>query len=187
VKISRKLGQAEFDCYKLVRYKPILGQEGFRVASREALDMGLLADLVGYRIRLAQIAAYKDFESVTKEFGQAPRYFGLLALIEANPGLPQGKLADAIHLVRSSLVPIIDKLESDGIVERRAAGGDRRLKAVWLTTNGQKILARLKPHVLAHEERLTAGMSKRDKVSLLRLLRHMDDNLRNKKKMAEVA
>jgi DNA-binding MarR family transcriptional regulator len=149
--------------------------------------MGLLDGLIGYRIRLAQIAAYKDFEGVTRDFGQAPRYFGLLALIEANPGLPQGKLADAIHLVRSSLVPIIDKLESDGIVERRAAGGDRRLKAVWLTTKGQKMLTRLKPHVSAHEERLTAGMSERDKASLLRLLRHVDENLRDKKKMVEVA
>jgi DNA-binding MarR family transcriptional regulator len=157
------------------------------MASREALEMGPLDDLIGYRIRLAQIAAYKDFESVTREFGQAPRYFGLLALIEANPGLPQGRLADAVHLVRSSLVPIIDKLESHGIVERRAAGSDRRLKAVWLTTRGRKMLARLKPHVLAHEERLTAGMSERDKASLLRLLRQMDKNLRVKRKIAEVA
>lgn len=157
------------------------------MASREALDMGLLDGLIGYRIRLAQIAAYKDFESVTRDFGQAPRYFGLLALIEANPGLPQGKLADAIHLVRSSLVPIIDKLESDGIVERRAASGDRRLKAVWLTTKGQKMLTRLKPHVLAHEARLTAGMSERDKASFLRLLRHVDENLRNKNKTVEAA
>ena len=157
------------------------------MASRDDLNMGPLDDLIGYRIRLAQIAAYKDFESVTREFGQAPRYFGLLALIEANPGLPQGRLADAVHLVRSSLVPIIDKLESDGIVERRAAGSDRRLKAVWLTTQGRKLLARLKPHVLAHEERLTAGMSERDKASLLRLLRQMDKNLRIKRKIADVA
>ena len=57
--------------------------------------MGFLEDLIGYRIRLVQIAAYKDFESVTKGFGQAPRYFGLLSLVEANPGLPQGKLAEA--------------------------------------------------------------------------------------------
>ena len=157
------------------------------MASREDLALGMLDDLVGYRIRLAQIAAYKDFEGVTKQFEQTPRYFGLLALIEANPGLPQGKLADAIHLVRSSLVPIIDKLESGGIVERRAAGGDRRLKSVWLTAKGQKMLTRLKPHVLAHEERLTAGMSQRDKSLLLRLLRKMDANLRSQKNIAEVA
>ncbi len=157
------------------------------MTSREELDMGFLEDLIGYRIRLVQIAAYKDFESVTKEFGQAPRYFGLLSLIEANPGLPQGKLAEAIHLVRSSLVPIVDKLEIEGIVERRSSKGDRRLKAVWLTAKGKKVLSRLRPHVAAHEQRLTAGMSKEDKVALLRLLQRVDVNLRNEKSIAEVA
>jgi MarR family transcriptional regulator, lower aerobic nicotinate degradation pathway regulator len=157
------------------------------VTTQDDLDMGFLEDLIGYRIRLVQIAAYKDFETVTKGAGQAPRYFGLLSLIEANPGLPQGKLAEAIHLVRSSLVPIIDNLEIEGLVERRAAKGDRRLKALWLTSKGKKILARLRPHVAAHEERLTAGMSKEDKATLLRLLRRVDVNLRREKGLAEVA
>ena len=154
---------------------------------REELEMGFLEDLIGYRIRLVQIAAYKDFETVTKGFGQAPRYFGLLSLIEANPGLPQGKLAEAIHLVRSSLVPIIDKLEIEGIVERRSSKGDRRLKAVWLTAKGKKVLARLRPHVAAHEQRLTARMSKEDKAALLRLLQQVDVNLRNGKSLVEAA
>jgi DNA-binding MarR family transcriptional regulator len=151
------------------------------------LQLGAMQDLLGFRIRLAQIAAYKDFEAVTKGFGQATRYFGLLSLIEANPGLPQGKLAEAIHLVRSSLVPIIDKLEVEGIVERRSSIGDRRLKAMWLTAKGKKLLARLKPLVAAHEERLTAGMSTEEKALLLRLLQRVDLNLRYQKDRAEVA
>jgi MarR family transcriptional regulator, lower aerobic nicotinate degradation pathway regulator len=155
--------------------------------SRQELDLGFLENLIGYRIRLVQIAAYKDFESVTKGFGQAPRYFGLLSLIEANPGLPQGKLAEAIHLVRSSLVPIIDKLEVEGIVERRSSKGDRRLKAVWLTAKGKKILTRLRPHVAAHEERLTAGISKEGRSALMRLLQRIDGNLRIEIRAAEVA
>ena len=154
---------------------------------RPLLDMGFLGELIGYQIRLVQIAAYKDFEAVTKGFGKAPRYFGLLSLIEENPGLPQGKLAEAVHLVRSSLVPIIDKLEAEGIVERRSSKDDRRLKAVWLTTKGKRVLMRLRPYVTAHEEVLTAGMSHGDKGMLLRLLRRVDSNLRDRKKMSEVA
>jgi MarR family transcriptional regulator, lower aerobic nicotinate degradation pathway regulator len=157
------------------------------VEGQSELQLGAMQDLLGFRIRLAQIAAYKDFEAVTKGFGQAPRYFGLLSLIEANPGLPQGRLAEAIHLVRSSLVPIIDKLEVEGVVERRSSIGDRRLKAMWLTAKGKKLLARLRPLVAAHEERLTAGMSTEEKVLLLRLLQRVDLNLRHQKEQAEVA
>jgi DNA-binding MarR family transcriptional regulator len=157
------------------------------VADQTELDMGFLTDLLGYRIRLVQIAAYKDFEAVTKGFGQSPRYFGLLSLIEANPGLPQGKLAEAVHLVRSSLVPIIDKLEAEGIVERRPSRCDRRLKAVWLTSKGKKLVGRLRPFVTKHEDRLTAGMSADEKASLLGLLQRVDINLRRQADAAEVA
>ena len=115
---------------------------------------------------------------------QAPRYFGLLALIEANPGLPQGKLADAIHLVRSSLVPIIDKLEierNSGTPRRRKAIGAS--KSVWLTAKGQKMLTRLKTS-RSWRTRSASPQECRsdDKSLLLRLLqRKMDANLRSTK------
>jgi enoyl-CoA hydratase len=43
-------------------------------------------------------------------------------------------LAEAISRVRSSLVPILDKLEADGLLKRRPSPTDRRLKCVSLTT-----------------------------------------------------
>src|SRR4051812_11149519 len=85
------------------------------------LDLGALAGFVGYHLRVAQVAAYREFESRLTGLGMAPRFLGLLMLIEANPGAPQSRLAEAIHLDRSSLVPILDKLEADGLVERRAS------------------------------------------------------------------
>ncbi len=60
-----------------------------------------LADLVSHQIRLIQIAAYKSFETQAKGFGSAPRYFGLLRIIESNPGLNQSRLAEAVCLDRS--------------------------------------------------------------------------------------
>ncbi len=151
------------------------------------MELGFLADLVGYRVRLVQIAAYKDFEeNAKKTFGSAPRYFGLLTLIEANPGLSQARLAEEIHLVRSSLVPILDKLEAEGLVERRSAS-DRRSNAVWLTPRGKSVLARLRPVVTEHEKRLTEGFSDAEKAALLALLHKVDANLRRGKAARKVA
>jgi MarR family transcriptional regulator, lower aerobic nicotinate degradation pathway regulator len=152
------------------------------------MEQGFLADLVSYRVRLVQIAAYKDFEEKSKKtFGSAPRYFGLLQLIEANPGLPQARLAEEIHLVRSSLVPILDKLQVEGLVERRASPADRRSNAVWLTARGKTILARLRPVVAEHEKRLTEGFSEDQKTELLELLHKVDANLRRPKKAHQAA
>lgn len=152
-----------------------------------ALEQGLLSDLVSYHVRLVQIAAFKNFEAVTQGFGDAPRYFGLLSLIESNPGAPQGKLAEEIHLLRSSIVPILDRLEADGLIARRSSTVDRRSKSVWLTPHGKKVVNRLKPLVYAHEERLLAAFSRQDRRQLLQSLGRMEENLRAGSKAAAVA
>ncbi len=151
------------------------------------LKLGLLADLVGYRIRLLQIAAFKDFEERTRGFGNAPRYFGLLSIIEANPGSQQSHLAEAIHLLRSSLVPILDKLEAEKLVERRSAKNDRRSKSVWLTPHGAKILERLRPLVEEHERRLTYSFSKAQKKQFLKFLEQADADLQASSTLSSAA
>ena len=145
--------------------------------SNGELNLGVLSDFVGYHLRVTQVAAFREFEARLTDLGIAPRYFGLLMLIDANPGAAQSRLAEAIHLDRSSLVPILDKLEGEGLVERRASKEDRRLKSVWLTKDGEKLLARLKPLAAAHEQRLVSGFSAKERRQLLSLLGRLRLNL----------
>lgn len=144
----------------------------------EAVEPEVLSGSVSYRIRLLQIASYKAFEQKMKGFGSAPRYFGMLKLIEANPGIPQTRLAEAIFLDRSSLVPILDALTREGWVERRGTPKDKRVRRVFLTPEGTGRLAVLEGQVNAHEAMVTAGLSVEDKARLLALLAQVDANLR---------
>ena len=144
----------------------------------EAVEPGFLADSVSYRIRLLQIASCKAVEQQVTGFGSAPRYFGMLKLIEANPGIPQTRLAEAIFLDRSSLVPILETLTREGWVERRPTPQDRRVRRVFLTSAGQSRLAGLEREVVRHESMVTDGLSKADKAQLLALLGRVDANLR---------
>lgn len=144
----------------------------------DAVTPEMLAGSVSYRIRLLQIASYKAFEQTVTGFGSAPRYFGMLKLIEANPGIPQTRLAEAIFLDRSSLVPILDTLTREGWVERRAAPQDRRVRRVFLTDAGTERLVDLGQQVAAHESAITTGLSAAEKDQLLHLLDKIDANLR---------
>jgi DNA-binding MarR family transcriptional regulator len=146
-----------------------------------------LWDSVGVAVRLVQIAAYKDFEENARAFGQAPRYFGLLALIQTNPGLSQTQLAASLHLVRASLVPILDKLSAAGLLERRPDANDKRINRVWLTPKGEKLMIRLGRASDAHEERMTAGFSAAERQTLLSYLQRMDSNLRAARGVRAVA
>lgn len=143
----------------------------------EDIDLSVLWENASVAVRLVQIAAYKDFEENARRFGQAPRYYGLLGLIEANPGLSQTQLAGYLHLVRASIVPILDKLSADGLVERRLDPNDKRVRRLWLTPNGRKLMSKLSVVAQQHESRMFAGFSKTEKQTLLQLLRRADANL----------
>lgn len=137
-----------------------------------------LKSSVSYRIRLLQIAAYKTFEAQVTGFGSAPRYFGLLKIIEANPGIPQSRLAEAVFLDRSSLVPLLDALTREGWVERKKSPADKRVRRVFLTEAGATRLAELEQEVVRHEAAMTEGLSQKDTSNLLTLLHRVDENLR---------
>ena len=142
-----------------------------------ALTPGALSDTIGFRLRVAQIAAYRRFEGSLARYGIAPRYLGLLGIIEHHPGQPQSRLAEAIALKRSSLVPIIDRLEADRLVERRPSATDRRYKSVWLTAKGRRVVGELKARAQAQEVRLSKGMSPAERACLLDLLDRVASNL----------
>jgi DNA-binding MarR family transcriptional regulator len=144
----------------------------------EVLPPDDLMAQVAYRIRLVQIAAYKNFERAATGFGTAPRYYGMLKFVEANPGICQARLAEAIYLDRSSLVPILATLTREGWIERKADQGDKRVRQVFLTTAGAARLKQLDRLAAAHEARLTEGFDNEERATLLRLLERVDDNLR---------
>lgn len=137
-------------------------------ATHKPLNLGILSELFGYRLRLAQRAIFADFARTVGVEGVSPGLFGILVLIDSNPGLKQQRLAEAAHLDRSTVVSVIDKLEARGLVLRRAA--DRRSNGLFLTDQGAALLKKLRRKVAQHERRVTENLSEHDKNELTRLL-----------------
>jgi DNA-binding MarR family transcriptional regulator len=134
------------------------------------IDHGLLTGLVGFHLRQAQIAVFRDFVESMRPLDMTPGLFAVLVLVEANPGLKQSDLARAVHLDRSTVVSVIDNLERRQLLERRAAANDRRSNALRLTPTGAALLRRLKQRVTRHEKRLAKGLDARERATLVALL-----------------
>ena len=132
----------------------------------DGLDHGILPGLIGYQLRLAQLAVFRDFERTVGELRVSPGRFGVLVLVHCNPGITQSRLAEAVGLDRSTLVPVLDGLERRGLVERRR-GEDRRTNGLRLTLSGKRLLDRVKRRILAHERRMISGMSDTEREQLI--------------------
>ena len=50
------------------------------------LGAGPAEDMIGYKLRMAQILAFRAFEEKMSTYGKAPRYLALLSVIRQNPG-----------------------------------------------------------------------------------------------------
>lgn len=123
------------------------------------LDAGPAGETIGYKLRMAQILAFRAFEERLVTYGKAPRYLGLLSVIREHPGQPQSRLAEAVALRRSSLVKILDELEKDNLLVRKPAPHDRRSNGVWLTDKGEQITNALFEEAQREESRLVEGMT----------------------------
>ncbi len=149
-------------------------------ASPSTIDRGLLTELVGYALRRAQVAVFRDFDRAMAGMPVplSPGEFGMLVLIERNPDLSQTALARAIGLDRSTLVPILDRLERHGLVTRKPAPRDRRRHALALGRRGARLMAGYVAAVGKHDKRVRRGLSPRESAQLLRLLDRLREGAR---------
>jgi len=141
-----------------------------RPGGRGATVLGRLETLLGYTLRRAQIRVFQDFEGEMNELGLTPGQLGALFLIEANRGLSQSELGLALGIDRSSVVPLIDRMQKRGWVRRAARASDRRAHALELAPAGAAMLARLMPRLEAHENRIAAGLTAAERKRLFELL-----------------
>ena len=134
---------------------------------KQILKPGPLPGLLGYRLRLAQQAVFRDFGESVSDL--PPGRVGILLLVDANPGVTQSRLAQAVGLDRSTMVGVLHALEARALVERRR-GADRRTNGLWLTPQGRTLVAGLKRRIRLHERRVAARLSAEERAQLLLLL-----------------
>ena len=87
-------------------------------------DRGMLPELVGYHLRRTQNAVFNHFIDNLAEEGISPGQFGVLTLIDANEGLSQTQLAKTLKIERSTMVAVIDRLETEGWGDRKPSKTD---------------------------------------------------------------
>jgi DNA-binding MarR family transcriptional regulator len=138
--------------------------------ARRKLETGAVTEIVGYRLRRAQLAVFQRFISRFDALDLRPAEFSVMALIDANPGSKQTDIALALGIKRANFVALASGLEQRGLIERRQPAGDRRANALYLTARGQTVMARANSEQAAFEaecvERL-GGVRQRDRLLAL--------------------
>ena len=87
--------------------------------------------------------------------------------------LRPSELADRVMVTRAGVTSRVDKLEENGLVERRRDPEDRRSEPIVLTKAGRRLVDRALVAYLDAESRLFAGLSHTQQRQLEALLRRL--------------
>jgi len=88
-------------------------------------------------------ASRRRFLAVASEFELSPPQVRALGVLDPDQPVPMSELAEALHCDNSNVTGIVDRLEDRGLVERRSATHDRRVKMLAVTPRGAEIRERL--------------------------------------------
>lgn len=125
---------------------------------------------VGFLLAKAYQRACLIFKEHFEEYDLTPQQFGLLGFLWQEDGITQAVLSARSQIDRTTMGGLIDRLEKEGLVVRRAHPEDRRAYRVCLTEKGKALQPELTPLALKAQEKLIAKLSPEEVESLKALL-----------------
>lgn len=136
-------------------------------APDERASLGGLDTTVGFVLRLAQVAVFRDLLAALKPFDLRVTDLSVLLVLEASPGLQQRAVGDLLRIQRPNLVTILDQLQARGLLRRGAVPGDRRSYALSLTAEGAALLQKAKAAHADHDRKVLDALGDVTKEQML--------------------
>jgi DNA-binding MarR family transcriptional regulator len=133
---------------------------------RDPLDLEVITSLALLTTRF-----FADYEAAAGAHELSGAQARLLALVATEPR-PMSKLALVMHCEPSNITGLVDRLERNGLVERRVDPQDRRVKQIAPTEAGRRLADEVRADLSFAAEPL-AGLARSERVQLRDLLRKM--------------
>jgi DNA-binding MarR family transcriptional regulator len=134
---------------------------------------GTVGNLVAQVARLLR----RSFDERTRDIGVTRAQWQVLGLVRDNEGIKQGGLADLLEVEPITAARMIDRLQEQKLLERRADPADRRAWRIYLTARGTELIEEMQPYAYKTHEAALENVSAEDREVLKRVLETMLANL----------
>ncbi len=125
---------------------------------------------IGFLLAKAYQRACAIFKEEFDSYDLTPQQFGLLAFLWLEDGLSQTELSARSQIDRTTMGGIVDRLEKEGLVQRRPHPDDRRAYQVFLTAKGKALEEKVSAAATRVQGRVNAPLTADEQATLIRLL-----------------
>ncbi len=117
------------------------------------------------------------FDTALKPLGVTRSQAWVIAYLSRAEGMTQSDLANQLDLGKVALGGLVERLEAIELVERRADDSDRRIKRIYLTPDGRKIVLRMRNIATAANADILKGLSVQEVKAAAQTLKTIKANL----------
>ena len=133
---------------------------------------------MGFVVNTTAKAFQRSFDvELRKNAGVSLSQWRVVGALVLQPGLTQKEIADKVGVEGATLVPIIDKMEKEGLLKRKLDSSDRRINRIYLTTKADSLWESMIECALRIRKSSTKNISESDIQITLETLRKISKNL----------
>ena len=144
------------------------------------IEMPILLHDVAHQMR-----TYAD--QLAREHGTTRAQWAILGRLERQPDLSQNELAALAEVAPITVARLIDRLEEQGLVERRADPDDRRIWRLRLTPAAAPVLRQVKRYRAKLHDVMAKDIDPAVLDAIMIGLRQMKSNLSASRRLAEAS
>ena len=163
--------EAEHAAEQSAEQKATLKSAKARAVQR--VEAGFLESLMGYTVRRASLAMVSVFMKGMAQYDLKIVEFSVLSLVASNPGITSRQLCKELDLLPPNMAVMMDSLVQRGYVQRRPHPSDGRATGLYLSPQGEGLIATAQPQLKASEEKAVAHLSEAEQKMLIELLRKL--------------
>ncbi|MDQ0317141.1 MarR family winged helix-turn-helix transcriptional regulator [Amorphus orientalis] len=142
-------------------------------ADTKAPDGSFVGDYTAYLLAQASHVFSAEIHARIKAHGTGIAEWRVLACLLDVDGLSVSKLAELALFNQPRLSKVLDRLSSQGLIERRGDTADRRRVRVHITPAGLERVTPLIEVARAHEQEMLAGYDPQEVEQIKRILKHL--------------
>lgn len=133
---------------------------------------------VGFIVNSTAKSFQRSFDlELRKNVGVTLNQWRVVSALVLRPGLTQKEIADKMGIEGATLVPVIDKMEKEGLLKRKQDSTDRRANRIYLTSKADSLWLSMTDCALKIRKSSTKNISESNIQITLDTLRKISKNL----------
>jgi len=117
----------------------------------------------------------KMLDSNLSEFNVTSSQATILNTLASNDGQSLSDIGKSVHLDKPAITGLADRMEHDGLVERRRTSSDRRIIQLFLTEKGGKLYKKIEKIIVKVDEELVKTLTDQKINTLHKMLQNIWD------------